>query len=468
MTTQTQRAPTLLVVEDSPTQAEALRAFLEEDGYAVRIARDADAALAMLEGGGAVDLVLSDVVMPGRSGYELCRAIKSTPALQHLPVVLLTSLADPMDIIRGLESGADNYITKPYDPAQLAARLHHVFENRALRRAARTAVGVDITFLGARFTITSEKEQILDMLLSSFEELIRTNDALRVSQEELIRSNEALRASQAERERLHEREREARVAAEAARERAEEANRAKSEFLTSMSHDLRTPLNAIGGYVDLIEMGLRGPVTAEQKSDLDRIRRNQQHLLALVTDVLNFARLERAQLTLRMLDVPLTEVMASARAAIEPQIRAKGIVFEHVPCSLEAVVHADRERAEQVLINLLTNALKFTPPDGRIALHCDETQRELLLRVTDTGIGIPPERLDDIFDPFVQIDARRVTSVQGVGLGLAISRTLARMMGGDVTVESRVGEGSTFTFRLPRAAAPAPEPLHSAPAARPL
>ncbi|HEX6533706.1 MAG TPA: ATP-binding protein [Gemmatimonadaceae bacterium] len=419
---------TILVAEDSATQAEAIRSLLEEHGFRARVARSAEEALASLRGE-PVDLVLSDVIMPGMSGYELCRAIKEDPALRALPVVLLTSLSDPMDIIRGLECGADNYITKPYDDAHLIARIRHVFENRELRRRARGRSGIEITFLGERFTVTSEKEQILDLLVSSFEELIRTNDALR--------------ASEVERTVLYQREKEARVAAES-------ANRAKSEFLAAMSHDLRTPLNAIGGYAELLELGVKGPMNDEQRAYLQRIKRNQEHLLALVNDVLNFARIERGQVQVAMTTVPVDRLLAGLSAIIEPQVMRKQLEYHYVPSDPSLVVRADREKVEQVLINLLSNAVKFTPAGGTITLSGEARGEMVAITVADTGIGIPGDRLEAIFDPFVQVDAQRTGEQEGVGLGLAIGRNLARLMGGELSAKSQEGAGSAFVLELPR------------------
>ncbi|HEX2091857.1 MAG TPA: PAS domain S-box protein [Longimicrobiaceae bacterium] len=174
----------ILVVEDSATQAEALRTLLEEEGHDVAVARSAEEALERIAPD-RFDLVLSDIVMPGMNGWELCRRLKSEPGLRDIPLVLLTSLTDPMDIVRGLECGADNYITKPYDPEHLLARVRRVLDNRRLRSGTRTSMGVNISFLGTTFTITSEKEQILDLLLSSIEDVVRTNRALQESQREL-------------------------------------------------------------------------------------------------------------------------------------------------------------------------------------------------------------------------------------------------------------------------------------------
>jgi len=235
-----------------------------------------------------------------------------------------------------------------------------------------------------------------------------------------------------------------------ARREAEAANAAKAIFLTTMSHELRTPLNAVSGYVDLLEMGVRGPVTDLQREDLRRIRRASQHLLVLINDILNYARLEAGSVELHLSDVTLTDALSGMEALIAPQLRAKGVAYEYRPCDRGVHVRADREKLDQILLNLMGNAVKFTDRDGRITLRCelfDDTARVI---VEDTGRGIPRGKLSSIFDPFVQVD-RHLTPErqQGVGLGLAISRDLARAMHGDISVQSDAGKGATFVLTLP-------------------
>ena len=235
-----------------------------------------------------------------------------------------------------------------------------------------------------------------------------------------------------------------------ARARADEANRAKSQFLAAMSHELRTPLNAIAGYADLIAMGVRGPVTDEQKEDLDRIKRSQQHLLGIINDILNFSRVEAGQTQFDFAAVPVTDVMEAARQMVAPQAAAKAIDFVLAPCPTNAVVWADRAKTEQVLLNLLSNAVKFTAR-GSVTLSCElRSVKQIALSVRDTGIGIPEAELERVFEPFVQIGRGFTQANEGTGLGLAISRDLARGMGGDIIATSKLGEGSTFTLLLPR------------------
>ncbi|HET6228432.1 MAG TPA: ATP-binding protein [Longimicrobiaceae bacterium] len=234
------------------------------------------------------------------------------------------------------------------------------------------------------------------------------------------------------------------------REMAESANRAKAEFLANMSHELRTPLNAIAGYADLMLMGVRGELAPGMRSDVERMRRSGQHLLSLINDILNFAKIEAGQLRYQMEEVGVASLLADLEALVTPQVAQRGLRYESPATPPSSTAWADVEKTRQVLLNLATNAIKFTEPGGTITVSCQPERGGVSIRVRDTGRGIAPEQQSRIFDPFVQVD-RHLTaeSQQGVGLGLAISRDLARGMGGDLSVESEPGTGSTFTLWLP-------------------
>ena len=251
----------------------------------------------------------------------------------------------------------------------------------------------------------------------------------------------------------------------AARRMAEEANRAKAEFLSTMSHELRTPLNAIGGYTELLELGIRGPVTAEQQADLARIRQSQQHLLGLISDILDLAKDDAGALQVERTAIRVGDSIDAALALVGPLAAAKGLALSDASRECADVLYlGDEDRVRQVLVNLLGNAVKFTPQGGRISVGCALVESPpaqaslaagvpyLSVSVTDTGVGIPADQMGRIFEPFTQIEREKSAYTRragGTGLGLTISRRLARLMGGDLTFESQEGEGSTFVLWLP-------------------
>jgi signal transduction histidine kinase len=318
---------------------------------------------------------------------------------------------------------------------------------RPLTRLTAATAGVGRGEEGAASRVAHGGDEIGRLAASFSRMAAEVADARR----ELERRVDEAQASATALERANDRLQQAIRDAEHARREAEGANRAKSDFLAVMSHELRTPLNAIGGYTQLLELGIYGPVSDAQRDTLARITRNQTHLLRLINDVLNFAKIDAGQVEYTIGGVPLDDALADVEALVAPQMRAKRIAFSYTPPAASVVVRADRERLQQIVLNLLANAVKFTAPGGTVAVACDEDADVARVRVRDSGVGIPGERLRSIFDPFVQGDRALNRPNEGVGLGLAISRDLARGMGGELTVESVVGVGSTFTVTLPRA-----------------
>jgi signal transduction histidine kinase len=286
----------------------------------------------------------------------------------------------------------------------------------------------------ARMAALEESNQLLKTQARQLEE--QTAEARELAHE-LALTNEELRSVISE--------------AKKAWAAADAANRSKAEFLAVMSHELRTPLNSIGGYVDLLEMELRGPLTDEQKADLTRIKRSQEHLLAIINDILNFTRLEATEVKFDIIDVPLRALLADLDDVVSSLARAKSLLYE---CDFPAggvFARTDPDKLRQILINLLSNAVKFTPEGGRLRVSCTLNEKSVSIHVEDNGRGIPWDKQEAVFEPFVQLERGLTRTTEGTGLGLAISRGLARGMGGDVRLKSEIGVGSVFTVTIPLA-----------------
>jgi signal transduction histidine kinase len=377
------------------------------------LARDHD----ILPADSALDEDFDLCIVDGRALDRLWERVQERKAREQpsfLPVLLVTSRPGVKMVTRQVWRGVDELIIAPIEKPELRARV-------AILLRART--------LSLELHRRSEEARALAERLAERATQMETQASqLEVQTRELRRSAEQL----AERTGA-----------------AEEANRVKSEFLATMSHELRTPLNAIGGYAELIEMGVRGPITERQREDLRRIQASQRHLLGLINEVLNYAKLETGAVHYDVGDVGVRAVLASAEALVAPQAQAKGLLLQVNSCDETLAVRADAEKLLQILANLLSNAVKFTEAGGRVSLWCGVDKGAVLFRVSDSGIGVPEDKLAAIFEPFVQVRSDLTRTAEGTGLGLAISRDLARAMEGDLVVDSIVGEGSVFTLRLP-------------------
>ena len=308
---------------------------------------------------------------------------------------------DPLGAPRVIRMGRPELVAEVSDAAmQAVARdAEHLRLLRALGLGAYVIVPMVARgrVLGAITFVTTEAGRRLGDLDLVLAEDLASRAALAVDNARLhAEALEARRAAEA-----------ARAEAEAARGEADAASRARSEFLAVMSHELRTPLNAIGGYAELIELGVRGPVTPEQRVDLARIQKSHRHLLGLINGVLNYSRVGAGAVQYAVEDVPLTETLAACEAMTAPQFSARRIAFEFAGCDPELRVRADPEKLQQIVLNLLTNAHKFTEPGGGVTLACATAVGTVAVTVTDTGHGIAADQLGRVFEPFVQVDAPR-------------------------------------------------------------
>jgi signal transduction histidine kinase len=450
--------------------AEASRCLADSLDYDVTLATVAGLALPHLGAWCIVDVIedrardpigaAADVATGEADGHTIRRlaVLHPDPGLQALARELFERYPPaPNDLVgapRVMRTGRPEVVRDVRDRA-LEATAHDAEHLRLLRAldmraylivpmVARTRTVGAITFI----TVDRKREfGDADLLLA--EDLAR-RCAMAVDNARLYHTALTARAEATE---ATARAEAATQLAHEAREVADAANQAKAAFMAVMSHELRTPLNAIGGYAELLELGVRGPMTPQQLEDLQRIQRAQRHLTGLIEQVLSYARIEAGRIRCELADVDVFEAVLTAEVLVGPQARAKGLTLEWRACTRGLTARADRAWLHQILVNLIGNAVKFTAGGGRIALACDALPDRVAIRVTDTGIGIPADKLDVIFEAFVQV-GRRLHDAQpyeGVGLGLAISRDLARRMSGDLRVESREGEGSTFTLTVPRA-----------------
>ena len=514
----------ILVVDDNDANRYAVSYWLREAGFEVLEADTGESAFAIATGAEAPSLVVLDVRLPDTTGFDVLRRLREHPSTADVPVVHVTaSFTSSEWRAHGLEAGADAYLTHPIEPRELVAIVRSHLRVRAAEERVRAAAAEwTATFdaLDEPVLLVDVRERVVRgnraaaLVLHQVHHGSRTLDAamgrplaevavgplapmlavarrvladavstqssgvgddLAIGEEMHLdgrrfslvgrpvrEANGAVRgvvcvlSDVTERAILLEQAEDARLAAEA-------ANRAKSTFLATMSHEIRTPINAILGYADLLDLEIAGELTSQQRDYLRRLHGSSRHLLTLVDDVLDLAKVDAGQLRVRHDVAPIAPVVDAAVALVAPLAEAKGLALR-VDVPEDAQFRGDEHRVRQILLNLLTNAVKFTAPGGEVRVQVQAVERPpsalrdlpvsryggwTAIAVRDTGIGIAADRLDAVFDPFVQVDEGLTRARGGTGLGLTISRRLARLMDGDLSLESEPDVGSAFTLWLP-------------------
>lgn len=405
----------VLIIEDSPTQAEQLRDMLERHGYRVTLAGNGRQALAVMAER-KPGLIITDVIMPEMDGYELCRAVKGDERLRDIPVILLTSLADPHDVIRGLECGADNFITKPYDETSLLYRIINMQMERHHRSTPDGEGGVEVFFDCRKFLITADRRQALNLLLSTYETAIQKN-------RELSRARDDLRA---------------------ANERLETANRDLEAFGYTVSHDLRSPLSCITGYAQLLLELCVGRLDEQCKGFVEDIRDAAGRMEQLITTILHFSQVTRKEMNRQAVNLSrLAQAVMLDLKMREPDRRVSFTIAEGVE------VDGDAKLLRVVLENLIGNAWKYTGKreEARIEFGTAYIEGAPACFVRDNGAGFDMGQADKLFRAFDRLHDS--DEFEGLGIGLATVQRIIERHGGRIWAEGAPGRGATFWFSLP-------------------
>jgi two-component system, sensor histidine kinase and response regulator len=411
----------ILVIEDSPTQADRLRHILEKNHFHVRVARDGREALAMVHDR-KPELAITDIMMPEMDGFELCRKIKGDERLRDIPVIILTSLADPRDVIKGLECGADSFVTKPIGEEYLLARIAHIRSERGKPRCVSIPQEMEVTVAGQSYTINSDRRQIFDLFLSTYEAAFQKNRELRQALDKLHEANARLESTNKE---------------------LDAANRELETFGYTVSHDLRKPLSIISGYGQVLSEICAAQLDDQCKEYLKEITKRTYNMGDLIDALLNFSKLKHVKPTREQVDLSnMANVIAGELRMTEPHRRVTFTITEGV------TVSGDTRLIWLVLENLLGNAWKYTANREEAFIEFGQTTTggETVFFVRDNGAGFDMAHADKIFEPFERLDEHR--GFKGHGIGLSTVKRIIQHHDGRIWAEGERGKGATFYFTL--------------------
>ncbi|MBN1398263.1 MAG: hybrid sensor histidine kinase/response regulator [Bacteroidetes bacterium] len=417
----------ILIVEDSPTQTKMLRFILEENGYAVNSANNGSDALEVIRRN-RPNLIITDIIMPVMDGFALCKTVKSDPELKSIPVMLLTSLSDPQDVIKGLQAGADNFLTKPYEDSFLIACIKNIFANLQIRKNIPQDGEIEIVFAGERYFIDSDRMQIIDLLLSTYDNAVQKNNELHKAHADLMEIHRQLEQKNVQLEKL---------------------NQEKNRFLSIAAHDLRNPLTTIYTAADLITEELKDKACSEIKEFLEMIKQSSKFMRGLIEELLDVSVIESGKLSIHLESVNIVDLIRNNVSLNRVIAGRKQITVEYNSEENLPVLQLDRKKIEQALNNLISNAIKFSFPQSKVAILSRQENNNLIISVSDEGQGIPPNELNKLFKPFSRTSVQTTSGESSTGLGLVIVRKIVEAHNGRVWVESQLKKGSTFYISLP-------------------
>lgn len=417
----------VLIVEDSPTQATALKKSLETHQLRVRVAEDGIVGLEEVERA-KPDVVISDIVMPRLDGFDFCRRIKTDPNLRNIPVILLTGLTDPMDVIKGISCGADSFLTKPCDIEFLLSTIHGVLENNQM--LARRIEGAPIAFFfnGQHHLLQIDQVQITNLLLSTYLNAIQKNselekslDTVHAAYEEIKKKNEELRT----------------------------LNDQKNQFLGMAAHDLRNPLGVIIGYSGMLKSKFETTLDENSLKMIDKISHSGSFMLRLINDLLDISVIESGKVTLRLAKVDLRELIDDNIALLSNIAEKKGVKLLCIRRPGDMKLTCDPNKISQVLTNLVSNSVKFSKTGSVVEIVLVPSKTEITLSIKDSGIGMSAEMQKSLFQPFTK-GSMGTSGEKSTGLGLAIVHKIVVEHRGKIWCESELGKGTTFFISLPR------------------
>lgn len=402
----------IIASEDSLIQAKSLEFLFRKNGIKYKIFSNADDAYqSVLEDPPA--LIISDVIMPGTNGFDYCIKIKKSPELKHIPVILLTGLQDPDDIIKGLQAGADNFITKPFDETDLLVSIEHLLVNRYKSKIAEPENNIDIIFKGREYTISSGKRQIIDLMLSLYETASKKNNELQKTKSELEKSNDEL----------------------------QQANNDLESFSRSVSHDLRSPLSVILGFAGILK-DLSENLNESEREYVNHIINSGNQMLLLINDLMAFAQSGVAEIKKESFD--LSELVRECAEKLREE--EKSYRFD-IEIEGGVIVSADRALIKIAIDNLIGNAVKYSSKSEhpKVTFGVNKRFGSRYIFIRDNGVGFEPEKATKLFQPFVRLHGNEFG---GTGVGLSTVKKIIERHGGEIWAESEPGKGSQFNFTL--------------------